>query len=278
MRCPAHDHSRRDFIGLLAVGLAVTVSGCDSASPTPTQPPPAPPSPADGAPTVPVAAAGPLPPIPPPHPGPPTTISHGVPNSTKICLTVDDGYCAGCVAGYVDFVQRSGIHLTFSPNGTYASCWAPHADVIKPLLERQQVQIINHTFSHHDLVKMTDKQVTAELDRNEQWVNKTFGITTRPYYRPPFGFHNKHVDGLAGELGYTKTVLWDGSYSDSEVITPQFLMTQAEKYLKPGVIMLGHANHPTVLGLFNQIMDLIKQRGLQPVTMDEMFGTSRAIG
>ncbi len=73
-------------------------------------------------------------------------------------------------------------------------------------------------------------------------------------------------------------MLWDGSYSDSEVITPQFLMTQAQKYLKPGVIMLGHANHPTVLSLFDQIMDLIRQRGLEPVTMDEMFGTSRATG
>ena len=281
MRCPAHDHSRRDFIGLLAVGLAVTVSGCESTDNGATAPTtPASPSTTGDAPTsaTQVAASGPLPPIPPPHPGPSTTVSHGVPDTKKICLTVDDGYCASCVAGYVDFVQRSGIHLTFSPNGTYASCWDPHADVIKPLLERQQVQIINHTFSHKDLLKMTDKQVTAELDRNEEWVNKTFGITTRPYYRPPYGYHNKHVDGLAGELGYTKSVLWDGSYSDSEVITPQFLMTQAEKYLQPGVIMLGHANHPTVLGLFDQIMGIIRQRGLQPVTMDEMFGTSRATG
>jgi len=62
------------------------------------------------------------------------------------------------VTGYVDFVQRSGIHLTFSPNGTYSHCWAPHADVIRPLLERQQVQIINHTFSHKDLRRMTDQQ------------------------------------------------------------------------------------------------------------------------
>ena len=283
MRCPAHDHSRRDFIGLLAVGLAVTVSGCSSSDtgspgnnndPAPSGTPPT----SDGPAQASQVAAGPLPPIPAPHPGPATVLSHGVTGSNKICLTVDDGYCADCVKGYVDFAQRSGVHLTFSPNGTYASCWAPHADTIRPLLERQQVQIINHTFSHHDLVKMTDKQITGELDRNEAWVNKTFGITTRPYYRPPYGFHNKHVDGLAGTLGYTKTVLWDGSYSDSESITPQFLMTQAQKYLKPGVIMLGHANHPTVLGLFDQIMDLIKQRDLQPVTMDEMFGTSRATG
>jgi peptidoglycan/xylan/chitin deacetylase (PgdA/CDA1 family) len=275
--CPAHRHDRRTFIGLLGIGLAATIAGCSTSTPTSTAPPNAAPTltPAHGPGLLP---AEPLPPIPPPHPGTSTTISRGIAATNKICLTVDDGYCVDCVTGYVDFVQRSGIHLTFSPNGTYSHCWAPHADVIRPLLERRQVQIINHTFNHKDLRRMTDQQVTAELERNEEWVNTTFGITTRPYYRPPYGFHNKHVDGLAANLGYTKAVMWDGSYSDSEVITPAFLMSQAEKYLKPGVIMLGHANHPTVLGLFDQIMTLINHRNLTPVTMDEMFGTSRATG
>jgi peptidoglycan/xylan/chitin deacetylase (PgdA/CDA1 family) len=273
--CPAHDHDRRTFLGLLTVGLAVTVTGCsadDNASGPPSTTKSPVPAPAQA------AAPPPLPPIPPPHPGKPTTLSHGDRSGKKIVLTVDDGYCTGCVAGYVKFAKDSGIHLTFSPNGTYSHCWAPHADTLRPLLERQQVQIINHTFSHLDLNKMGDAQIRSELERNEEWVNKHFGITTRPYYRPPYGFHNEHVDGVAGELGYTKTVMWDGSYSDSEVITPQFLMSQAQKYLKPGVIMLGHANHPTVLSLFDQITALIKQRKLEPVTMDEMFGTSRATG
>ena len=39
--------------------------------------------------------------------------------------------------------------------------------------------------------------------------------------------------------------------------------------------MLGHANHPTVLGLFDQISGIIHERGLQPVTLDEFFGTRR---
>ena len=44
------------------------------------------------------------------------------------------------------------------------------------------------------------------------------------------------------------------------------------------MINLGHANHPAVLGLFDQLMDLIHSRDLHPVTLDEMFGTSRAAG
>ena len=55
-------------------------------------------------------------------------------------------------------------------------------------------------------------------------------------------------------------------------------IAQAERCLKPGTIMLGHANHPTVLGLFDRIENLIRERGLQPMTLDEMFGTSRATG
>ncbi|HWE91894.1 MAG TPA: polysaccharide deacetylase family protein [Pseudonocardiaceae bacterium] len=212
----------------------------------------------------------------PPAPGGDTVLSHGPAGNRNIALTVDDGFCADCVAGYVEFAKASGIHLTFSPNGTYAASWQPHADTLRPLIEAGQVQIMNHTFSHTDLRKLTDAKITAELERNDEWVTQHFGITTRPYYRPPYGFHNPHIDGVAGRLGYTRTVLWNGSYADSELITPQFLMSQADKYLRPGTIMLGHANHPTVLGLFNQIVDMIKQRQLNPVTLDEMFGTTRA--
>jgi peptidoglycan/xylan/chitin deacetylase (PgdA/CDA1 family) len=255
--------------------LAATLAACGepytpNANDLPSGIPPG----ADPVPSAPTT----LPPVPGPNPGATTVINKGLPGTSKICLTVDDGFCADCVSGYVDFVQRTGIHVTFSPNATYAIEWAPHADTLRPLIERGQVQVINHTFSHKDLRKMTDAQITSELERNDEWVVRHFGTTTRPYYRPPFGFHNAHVDGVAGGLGYTKTVLWSGSYSDSEVVTPQFLMSMAQKYLQPGVIMLGHANHPTVLGLFDQILELIKQRQLKPVTLDEMFGTSRATG
>jgi peptidoglycan-N-acetylglucosamine deacetylase len=208
-------------------------------------------------------------------PDPAGVLTHGPAGNRQIALTVDDGYCDDCVAGYVDFAQRTGIHLTFSPNGTYGHIWGKYADTLRPLIERRQVQIMNHTFSHRDLRRLSDRQINTELESNEEWVAKTFGTSTRPYYRPPYGFHNPHIDGVAHQAGYTETVLWNGSYSDSEAITPEFLMSQARRYLQPGTIMLGHANHPAVLGLFGQIQDLITQRGLKPVTLDEMFGTSR---
>lgn len=246
---------------MLAVGLASVVAGCSdggdaaqSGDSTETKNPPNWDTP-----------------IPPQPSGPTHVLTKGPPGTRQIALTVDDGYSNEVVAGYVDLAIRTGIHLTFSPNGLYAHAWQPHAKQIKPLVERGQIQIINHTFNHTDLRKLTDAQIRDELERNDTWVTKTFGADTRPYYRPPFGFHNPHIDGIANELGYRNTVLWNGSYGDSSALTPQYLMEQAQKYLKPGVIMLGHANHPTILGEFNQITELIRQRNLTPVTLTEMF-------
>jgi Polysaccharide deacetylase len=167
------------------------------------------------------------------------------------------------------------VHLTFSPNGIYAPAWAPHAPVLAPLIDAGQVQIMNHTFTHANLTRLPVARIREELERNETWIGRTFATTARPYYRPPFGYHNLRVDAVAAEVGFNRVVLWDGTYSDSQPVTPQFLMDQARTYLHPGVILLGHANHPTVLGLFDQITQLIRDRALSPVTLDEMFGTSR---
>jgi peptidoglycan-N-acetylglucosamine deacetylase len=270
--CPVHSGlSRRAFFGALGAGLIVSCARMPQPQP-------------DSLPEAPAAADAPAPPapteppIPGPTPGPSKTLFSGPTDGGRIALTVDDGTCADCVRGYVDFVQRSGIHLTFSPNGTYAREWEPHAATLAPLIAAGQVQVMNHTFSHPKLTTLPDARVRSELERNEEWAERVFGVTTRPYYRPPYGVHDARVDGIAAELGWTRSVLWNGSYSDSTTVTPEFLMAQAESYLKPGTIMLGHANHPTVLGLFDRIENLIRERGLQPVTLDEMFGTSRASG
>jgi peptidoglycan/xylan/chitin deacetylase (PgdA/CDA1 family) len=202
--------------------------------------------------------------------GPPAAVA-----ARQIALSVDDGYCNECVAGYVEFAHRTGTHLTFSPNGLYSHAWAPQAAVLRPLIDAGQVQIINHTFNHPNLTKVPTAKVREELERNEAWIVKTFATTTRPYYRPPFGRHNPAVDDTAAEIGLDRVVLWNGSLADSTLIPPQFLMEQARRYLQPGTIMLGHANHPTVLGLFDQLTTLIHDRTLTPVTLDEMFGSHR---
>ena len=265
---------RRAFLALLATGTASALSACWSRSEA-SRPtglvPPAPPAPTSTAPKP------TLPPIPAARPGTPVVIRQGPPSLEQVALTVDDGSCEECVAGYVAFAERSGVQLTFCPNGRWP-VWGQHADRLRPLIEAGQVQIANHTWSHPDLRRLSDKAVQAEIERNEDWIAHAFGVTARPWFRPPYGFRNHRIDALAGELGYTHLLLWNGTLGDATAISAQELLGEASRWVQAGAIVLGHANHPTVLGLFDQLQSLIAARGLRPVTLDSMFGTARASG
>ncbi len=293
---------RRTLFTLLAVGAAQALTSCsaDPARPEPSaaggprpisEPVPAPaPAPASAsapgrtievqttAPQAGAATQRALPPIPAARPGSPSVVFGAPAPTRRIAITIDDGYSPETVAGYVEFARRSGIPITFAPNGAYRAIWDRHADVLRPLIEAGQVQIANHTWTHLNLLGRPDDAIRADIDKNEDWIERTFGIASRPWFRPPYGAHNGHVNALVGELGFTRILLWNGSFGDSTLISPEQLMDLARRYLQPGTIMIGHANHQTILGLFDQIQQLIADRKLEPVTLDTMFQTSRAVG
>jgi peptidoglycan/xylan/chitin deacetylase (PgdA/CDA1 family) len=253
-------------MGLWGVGLASVLGGCDSRHARPT---PAPPSASVA------SGTGPTLRQPPPHYGP-TEVVFGLPaGSRDVALTIDDGYDPETVAAYVQFAATTRIPLTFNPNGRYAYAWAPHAPALRPLIEAGQVQIGNHTFDHTNLLLASDSQVRAEIERNEDWIHHTFGTTSRPWMRPPFGYRDARTDELARSVGFTKILMWDGTFGDSRLLTPRTLLTEASRYLTAGTIVLGHANHPTVTHLFGAITELINERGLTPATLDHAFGLER---
>lgn len=280
---------RRRFLTLLATGASLALAGCTSrvhaAVRTRTTAGKTPASSAPLAPPAPILSdphAGPpeaLGTIPPPHPGPAKLVSQGPKGTQQIALTVDDGDCADCIAKYVQFAQSSGIHITFNPNGSFSRLWTPAlVEMLLPMVAAKQVQFGNHTWDHANMLTLSTSAMNDELQRNDEWIQTTFGITSRPYFRPPYGYYNQRVEEVAASLGYTQILMWNGSFGDSTVISPQQLIGLAEQYLQPGTIMLGHLNHPTILTLFGQIQSIISDRNLQPVTLDEMFGTSRAVG
>jgi peptidoglycan/xylan/chitin deacetylase (PgdA/CDA1 family) len=197
--------------------------------------------------------------------------------AADIALTVDDGTDADVIEAYARLSARTGLRLTFFPNGINPG-WTTHAPLLRPLVEAGQVQIGNHTWSHPDLTRIAPSRAAEEIGRNEDFVQRTYGVTARPYLRPPYGAHDSATDHLAADLGYTHVTLWNGTLGDSALLTPAVLMAQARQWLGSRRIVLGHANHPTVVGLYDQLLGLLQDRHLRTVTLDEAFGTSRAEG
>ena len=251
---------RRNFLSLLTVGVGVLLTGCGATSSAGAQKP------------------APRKAFPPPVPGQVHSVSH-VPGHTRtIVLTVDDGADPATLAAYVRLAQDTGIALTFDANGMRADSWDPQAAALAPLIEKGQVQIANHTFHHRPLVGLADADARAELERNEDWIQATFNTSSRPYFRPPNGSVDHASNALAGELGYTTVLMWNGTFGDATLVSPASLLASADKALQPSAVVVGHANAPTVTQLYPQILELIRSRDLTPVTLDQAFGTSRRTG
>jgi peptidoglycan/xylan/chitin deacetylase (PgdA/CDA1 family) len=277
--CHLGSVDRRDFLTMLGAGLIAALGGCTT--PMTAGRPAASTATTLNDISVPQSTSTlppPPPPIPKPQPGPAKIVSHAPASTQQIALTIDDGYCEDCVAGYVAFAEHTGVRLTFSPNGAFHPIWNRYAARLNPLIAAGQVQIGNHTWSHPNLLTLGDAAIRTEIERNETWIEQTFAITSRPYFRPPYGKRNTHTDGIAASLGYTKILMWNATLGDATVETPNQLLALANQWIQAGAIVLGHANHPTVLQLFDQLQTIIAQRGLQPVTLDTMFGTTRATG
>lgn len=215
-----------------------------------------------------------LPPVPAAQPGPGRVIDRGPKARREVALTFDDGFCPACVRRIVDYLARSGDHATIFPNGGYGTAWEPVARQIRRLVARGQLTVGNHTFNHVDAPQVGTDAFSADLGKNERWIEKTFGITGRPFFRPPYGAYVASTVAAAGALGYTRTIMWSGTLADSSPQTVPYLIRAIKFWAKPGAIILCHGNYPNTSKSLRQIFAVVRSKHLRPVTLGEMLGGS----
>ncbi|MDT5335193.1 MAG: hypothetical protein QOD90_698 [Mycobacterium sp.] len=264
--------SRRNVLmGVVAsaAGIALVRCGADASShaaqvptpPTPVGPPPPPPWPEL---------------LPPPQaqarmliPGGGVLSSLPGPGDL-MSLTLDDGVDTGVVRAYCQLAKDTGIRLTMFVTGVFSS-WTDNRDLLMPLVESGQIQLGNHTWIHPDLTKLTGARIADELRHTHQFITDTFGVDATPYYRPPYGAYNDLVQSVAADLGYTETALWNGNQGDDQILAPRDIVANADKYYVPQSIVIGHLNHPPVLSVYRELVDIIHDRNLRTVTFNDVF-------
>lgn len=196
----------------------------------------------------------------------------GLPGEGKyIAWTVDDGADPEVVRAYAEFAHRTGTRLTFFINGQYPA-FKQHRDLLLPLVKSGQLQIANHTYSHAALTSLTDEQIVQELTRNDEEIMRLFGVSSKPYFRPPYGYYDARVLAAAASCGFTRPVLWFGSLADSSNISSAEVYAFAEKYALAQHILIGHLNYRGVVSELDRIRALLDRRGLKTVTIRDYYG------
>src|SRR4051812_37424116 len=204
---------------------------------------------------------------------PPLGVVSSLPGKgTALALTIDDGVSSEVVAAYARLATDSGIRLTFFPNGRYSS-WTENLAALRPLVDSGQVALANHTWSHPAVTKLSDAEVVEEISRNREWLWQTFGVRDTPFFRPPFGAHDDRTDRIAADLGHPTIAMWDGALGDDQIITGDQIVEYARQWFAAQSITIGHANHPAVMSVSPQLLDLLGELGLTTVTLADVWAT-----
>jgi peptidoglycan/xylan/chitin deacetylase (PgdA/CDA1 family) len=257
---------RRRFLVLLGAGLAAAAAGRGSDGPgTLAADPTGAPSPAQVTPRPAASVADGL-----PLPAPTGVVSCLPGQGRLIALTVDDGTNSDVVAAFAQLATDTGLRLTFFPNGRYAS-WTDNARVLRPLVESGQVSLGNHTWSHLDLTTLSDAEVAAEIRRADEFLRDVFGVRHTAFLRPPFGARNARTDRIAADLGHPTIALWNGTLDDGHLVDAHSLVQAAKRWFRLQTIVVGHANHPTVTTVFDDLLAVLAERRLTSVTLADVW-------
>jgi peptidoglycan/xylan/chitin deacetylase (PgdA/CDA1 family) len=197
-----------------------------------------------------------------------------LPKSTtrRAAWTVDDGASATALRNYIIFLEKHpSVKMTFFVLSG-ASGWKTYARRLKALQDRGQIQLANHTATHRKLTSLSASKIRSELNKCEAFCLANYGMSTKPYFRPPYGEIDARVIRIAAEEGFTKPVLWYGSFASGSGVSSSTVLAMANKWIANGRILIDHANSNATVNVFTKITAIFRSRNLRLVTLREAFG------
>jgi peptidoglycan/xylan/chitin deacetylase (PgdA/CDA1 family) len=189
-----------------------------------------------------------------------------VPSRQAVALTVDDGPHPQGTPAMLAALERAEAPATFFLSGEQVERWpSVAADIVSA-----GHQIGVHGHRHRNLMRLTPRQVRADLRRATEAIATATGQAPR-YYRPPYGILTTPALAFARSMGW-QTILWrrDGKDWEAEA-TAASIADRILRKLEPGDIILLHdADHYSAEGSWRQavaaadlLTAVVRERGLR---------------
>ena len=271
--------SRRRFV--LAGAIAAVLSACGrgrdrGATPTPpgtataTSPPPGPstaPPASTAAPTSPgpgtlppTSAAGPL--------GPARYVPHGDRTASQVALTFHASGDPALAQQLLDVVARAGVPITVFGVGQWM---AAHPDLVSRIAHDGH-ELANHTLTHQAMGTLSAEQIGHEVVGCADVLRTLTGSITA-WFRPSgIAVPTAAILDQAGRAGYPVSVGYDVDSLDFQDPGAAAVQANVLDHVQPGSIVSLHFGHQGTIAAFGPIVDGLRSRQLEPVTVTRLLG------
>ena len=278
--------------GLVGAGVWLVRDGGDSATPpatsgtTNSSPPqttePVTTGPTTSAPTTTTPTTSPTstPTTRPPTTTPPSTstpatvVRQGDSSRPVVALTFDAGSDTGYAAEILDLLAAEGVPATFGMTGRWAEA--------NPALVRRMAveghQLVNHSYDHPSFTgrstgeaPLSQADRIAQLARTDAAVRAAAGVTTVPWFRPPYGDEDASVRADVARAGYRYELMWTVDSLGWKGEPADAVVQRCLDRAAPGAIYLFHvgaasSDHDAL----QRVVDGLAQRGYGFVTAADL--------
>lgn len=204
----------------------------------------------------------------------------------EAALTFDMGGRTDPAMAIAKRLLLEGVCTTIFPTGDAAETSAGNA-VLEFMDSFPSVfEFGNHTQDHCDLVNgggggscpaghASSSFVQSQLSSTNATVQSITGMSTLPYWRPPYGSHDQAVRIAASEAGYRKTVMWHIDTIDWLEVgdggpTAIQIADKVVNGSANGTIVLMHLGGWETYDALPSMIRGLRARGLAPTTVSDL--------
>ncbi|MFV0432974.1 MAG: polysaccharide deacetylase family protein [Leucobacter sp.] len=179
-----------------------------------------------------------------------------------VAVTYDDGP-SDLTPKLLDTLRSERTPATFYMLGNSATLYP---DIVKRASDEGH-ELASHTMSHPELTTLSPAAARAQVHDAGKILSDLSGQKVASY-RPPYGALN---DKVFAEIGWP-AILWSIDTNDWRKPGREALVQRSSGAASPGDIILFHDIHADSVEVAGTVMQQLKDRGLTPVTVEQLFG------
>ena len=163
--------------------------------------------------------------------------------SKTVFLTFDAGSDTGFTGQILDILKANSIVAAFGVTGR----WAEQNPELVRRIAQEGHSTINHSYNHPsftgrstNLPPLTQSERWEQLDKTESIIQELAGVSTKPYFRPPYGDYDDSVNADLYARGYLYNVMWTVDSLGWNGLAAEALVERCLSLAEPGAIYVFH--------------------------------------
>ncbi|PYR45562.1 MAG: polysaccharide deacetylase family protein [Acidobacteria bacterium] len=162
----------------------------------------------------------------------------GVPASSGIALTFDDGPNPAITPLLLDTLDRHRAHATFFLIGR----WVRANPSLAAETAARGHTIGNHTDTHPNTIWLPTRRIVDELIRCQEAIEKS-GVPSPALTRPPWGFRGPQFNAAVERSGLKRVVMWSLMGRDWSPRGKRHLIARLQRVRGGDILVLHDGDH-----------------------------------